>query len=452
MASFADILYTVRHRVWYRISSRITIIYLVTAILTTLAVIFALRTILPEHPRNQFARTLALYVIEQLGPAPSKDALEGLAQELGVGLMVLGPDGIVFSNRNHFPTPEFLRGIIAANERWQSFGFSDNYGKRFFLARKEDQYFVFSDFVKGLSVHGQLALIGALVGIFLILAISFWAVQKVIASVRPLHDAVGKIKAGNLKTRIKIRSHDEIGTLSHHFNGMAATLEEAERSKREFMIAIGHEFSSPIARIMFQCENIKDITLRNRIRKNLLQISTLFRTLVSVEVIDDPSVMNRSEPCDFPSIISDIVESVDGDNVDFDLPTNTKKILTSPIKLEILLSNFISNATRYAPNSRITVRACHEDDELIIQVLDRGPGAPQELVLKLTEPFTRVDTARQNKTGGIGLGLYLCEQITKNAGGRLSIENRSGGGLKITVVLPCPTIAKSQNNRMVVSR
>jgi signal transduction histidine kinase len=69
-------------------------------------------------------------------------------------------------------------------------------------------------------------------------------------------------------------------------------------------------------------------------------------------------------------------------------------------------------------------------------VADSGPGIEPELLPQLTEPFYRVDPARQRDTGGYGLGLYLCDRIAKAHGGSLEITSDKGRGTVVRVVLP----------------
>jgi len=72
---------------------------------------------------------------------------------------------------------------------------------------------------------------------------------------------------------------------------------------------------------------------------------------------------------------------------------------------------------------------------LVISVADRGPGIPANCLPRVFEKFYRVPNSR---TGGTGLGLSLVKGFVEAQGGRVSVENRSGGGVTFTICLPLP--------------
>lgn len=217
---------------------------------------------------------------------------------------------------------------------------------------------------------------------------------------------------------------------------MAAAISRAERVKREMLIAIGHEFFSPIARLMFQAERIEDPLLRSKITENLMRINLLFRSLLSVEALEDKPA--QQAPLPFPDCITEIASAAGDGLVTFDLPAQRSLLYIDRMRLELLLNNFISNAIRYAPGSAIEVTARHSHDMLTLIVADRGPGVPEEFIEDLGEPFMREDKARSfSGGGGMGLGLYLSTRIVARTGGRMRVRNRDGGGLEVRVEWPC---------------
>lgn len=427
-------------RLFYRTSSRIAAIYFTAIFLTALTVVFTLMSILPEHPRNQFSEKLAAYAIKQLGETKNHSVLNDFSEKLGASLLVLGPQGAIFQTRKNFPPESELRHFFNAKNALNSYGFQADDGNDYFLLRHGENIYVFSDFKLQFSNYGRMVLTTAAVAIILILLFSFLAIRRAIMPLTPLHETVQKIGKGNLSARTTLKRRDEIGTLSEQINTMATALEETQRSKREFMVAIGHEFSSPIARMMFQLENINDDKLRDKIQKNLLQINELFRRLVSIETLRDPTVLNKNTAYDFTSLFSEMLTEFSDDPVELDLQNHTGKIFINRMRLNLLLSNLVSNALRYAPDSIVKVVVRHHDQQLEIKVQDRGPGVSDEFLQKITEPFSRQDPARSGQTGGLGLGLYLCAQIVERDQGQLAFRNRDGGGFEVTVMLPCTFI------------
>ena len=81
------------------------------------------------------------------------------------------------------------------------------------------------------------------------------------------------------------------------------------------------------------------------------------------------------------------------------------------------------------------VRLAHEGGHLVLTVRDFGPGVDESALARLAEPFYRTDAARQRTTGGVGLGLYLCQLVAQAHGGRLELRN-AHPGLEARVLLP----------------
>ncbi len=103
------------------------------------------------------------------------------------------------------------------------------------------------------------------------------------------------------------------------------------------------------------------------------------------------------------------------------------------------LSNLLSNAAKYGTNPTVAI----EDGagELVVRVLDDGPGIPAELLEQVFEPFFRLESSRNIDTGGVGLGLSIARDIAQAHGGSLTLRNRSPHGLEATLRLPRTAVA-----------
>jgi signal transduction histidine kinase len=109
-------------------------------------------------------------------------------------------------------------------------------------------------------------------------------------------------------------------------------------------------------------------------------------------------------------------------------------IAGKPRALRRCLSNLLDNAFRYGRRPSVEV-----DDgarELMLRVLDEGPGIPEAELERAFEPFYRGEASRSRETGGTGLGLGIARNIARAHGGELTLSNRAGGGLEATLTLP----------------
>jgi two-component system sensor histidine kinase CpxA len=112
-----------------------------------------------------------------------------------------------------------------------------------------------------------------------------------------------------------------------------------------------------------------------------------------------------------------------------------------PDLLRSAVENVVRNATRYtAEGTTVEVRLERQrtdhGDEIVVRVLDSGPGVPEEALQKIFEPFYRLDDARNRQTGGAGLGLSIADRAIRLHGGQLRASNRNEGGLEIEIRIP----------------
>jgi two-component system sensor histidine kinase CpxA len=116
-----------------------------------------------------------------------------------------------------------------------------------------------------------------------------------------------------------------------------------------------------------------------------------------------------------------------------------------PDLLRSAIENAVRNATRYtAEGTTVEVRlerqqavsGSGEEGEIIVRVLDSGPGVPNEALRKIFEPFYRLDDARNRQTGGAGLGLSIADRAVRLHGGQLRASNRKEGGLEVEIRIP----------------
>ena len=96
--------------------------------------------------------------------------------------------------------------------------------------------------------------------------------------------------------------------------------------------------------------------------------------------------------------------------------------------------NLIENAIKYAGSAEVAIAP--GAGQVRVSVADRGPGIPPDRLDRVFDPFTRLEESRNRDTGGIGLGLALARAIVRDAGGEITLQNRDGGGLVATIMLP----------------
>jgi two-component system sensor histidine kinase KdpD len=135
------------------------------------------------------------------------------------------------------------------------------------------------------------------------------------------------------------------------------------------------------------------------------------------------------------SAIGRLGDALRGRRLEVELPEQVLQVQVDPVLVEQALVHLLENAIKYAPEtSPIEVRARGGAGEATIEVSDRGPGIPPGEEQRIFDKFVRLpDGAR---TQGAGLGLTVCRAIVRAHEGRITAENRLGGGATFRIVLP----------------
>jgi len=101
------------------------------------------------------------------------------------------------------------------------------------------------------------------------------------------------------------------------------------------------------------------------------------------------------------------------------------------------LINLIDNAIKYSPSkSKLWVSADKKEEELVLEVKDKGIGIPSEHLERIFERFYRVDRARSREAGGTGLGLSIVRHIAMLHKGKVEAESRTGEGSVFRIRIP----------------
>jgi signal transduction histidine kinase len=77
-----------------------------------------------------------------------------------------------------------------------------------------------------------------------------------------------------------------------------------------------------------------------------------------------------------------------------------------------------------------------DEDSLVFQVRDNGPGIASDQMSRIFERFYRVDKSRSREMGGTGLGLAIVKHAVENHGGTVSVQSELGKGSTFTIILP----------------
>ena len=283
----------------------------------------------------------------------------------------------------------------------------------------------------------------AVLPILLLLPLSMlvlWLVARAMS--RALHDIARQAAQQDEHTISELRVDNvpsEIAPLVTSFNALLRRLRDAFATQRRFVQDAAHELRTPIAALSLQLEN-----MRQDVKVDCCEASDRFAHMEAgvrraQRLVDQLLRLSRQESAgaDGPAIVdlrAQLHESVntliglaDQRHIDLGLvapeqPAGPLELHCAAGDLRSLLDNLIENALRYTPEGGVVdVRVLTDDGRVCVEVVDTGPGIPQELLPRVFDRFFRVPG---NGSNGSGLGLSIAQAAAQRAGLLLTLRNR----------------------------
>jgi two-component system, OmpR family, osmolarity sensor histidine kinase EnvZ len=269
-------------------------------------------------------------------------------------------------------------------------------------------------------------------GALLTLATALFMVGRASRQLRAMSSAAGVVGQGKIPERLQEKGPSEIRDLAAAFNLMSDQVQELLVSRTTLLAGISHDLRTPIARLRIALEMLADKPapkLLERMAYDLEEmndiISTMLefsRSLKAEQVVD----------VDAKTLLRDLARSVDG-KVEV-RATGDCPCRAAPLALKRIVSNLLHNALRYGGGA-IELECSKEGENMVIRVLDSGPGIPEPELEAVFRPFYRLESSRSKETGGSGLGLAIAKQLADAHGWHLKLANRPAGGLEAVLTL-----------------
>jgi two-component system phosphate regulon sensor histidine kinase PhoR len=229
-------------------------------------------------------------------------------------------------------------------------------------------------------------------------------------------------------------------------------LVKLNRARRDMVANISHELRHPIANIRLIIDGLfhdqdkpkrkESITSIKQIAHETDLLLWLVQSMADLSMIESGQAIVRMIEVNLAELVEAAVDR-------FSSHAERKKLLiarTIPTRMTVLcdrdliqrvIANLLHNAIKWTPDSgSITITAAPSGEEVVISVLDSGPGVPAEQVERIFERFYQVDPSRSGREG-TGLGLAICKHIVEAHGGRIWAESNalgSGGRFRFTLL------------------
>ena len=393
------------------------------------------------HPERLASHVASLLPASNDAAAVAPD-VRRLGRELGVELAVYREDGSLLgaAGPRTLPAlpPEELRRLGAAGVLHSHFVVSveAGMGRYLRLALRPPEG----------AFPGRA--LGALLLVVLVLAVGSLPLARGIA--RPLESlgqTARRLGEGDLTVRSGIRRGDEIGALARAFDEMADRLQRLLEGQRELLASASHELRTPMARMRVslglaaEAEGERARAYLDEIDSDLGELERLVQDVLTAARLEatgaTPVTRARLDPGELLREAVHRLSRLDpARRLELSLEGPLPALTGDPNLLGRVLDNVLDNARMYSDASEpIALVARRAQDQIEIEVRDRGIGIDPADHKHLFTPFFRTDRSRARHTGGVGLGLALSKKIVESHGGRLWLESRPGEGTTVQVWL-----------------
>jgi signal transduction histidine kinase len=224
---------------------------------------------------------------------------------------------------------------------------------------------------------------------------------------------------------------------------------QLERLQDDFVATVSHELRTPLGFIKGYATSLlrEDIEWDESTRKEFLTIideetdrlRELIDNLLDSSRLQSGTLRMEFQPLRLDTMLKDL--PVRGRSFDEDLSIKVHikiaplKVQADPTRLAQVFDNLLSNAVKYAPDSTVNIILSRQDEHAHIEIIDEGPGIPEEDLPNIFTRFYRVPN--QNRAvRGTGLGLFICRRIINAHGGEITAESVFGEGTTFHIYLP----------------
>lgn len=229
---------------------------------------------------------------------------------------------------------------------------------------------------------------------------------------------------------------------------------EVSKMKSEFVSIVSHQLKAPLSGIRWSVDILfgnKLGTLNSRqegylkdIQENTTRMIRLVSDLLDVSKIESGKMNMNVQEVNLQEIVEDAVKEFSSfakaNNVELviNIDERTNKVRTDPIRIKLVVQNFIDNAVKYAGDKKGLVEVClkNEGKNVFCSVTDNGVGISKKEQKEIFNKFFRGSEVTKKQTIGTGLGLYIAKAAIESSEGEIGFSSKEAEGSVFWFVLP----------------
>lgn len=265
--------------------------------------------------------------------------------------------------------------------------------------------------------------------LFLIIASIFMRNQ--VRPIQRLAEAADRFGKGMDMADFKVSGAAEVRQAAKAFNLMRERIRRQLTQRTDMLAGISHDLRTPLTRMKLELALMPSNKKIEAIKKDVIEMEALieeYLTFVKGHKREKKTLHNLKD------IIDACLDSVGQGKGIKRGEISSFSIEVRATSLKRALKNLLQNAGRYSTESRIKAYKRQGMAHIIID--DNGSGIPVNQRQEVFKPFVRLEKSRNTKTGGVGLGLSIAQDIIHSHGGQISLARSPMGGLRVHVKIP----------------
>ena len=267
----------------------------------------------------------------------------------------------------------------------------------------------------------------------LVILFSVFAVWAITRPLRGIASAAMKADISVGPALFEERGSVEIVTLARALNGMQRRISTMVEARTRMLRGISHDLRTPLTRLRLRAERLGEDEVRDALLTDIERIDRLLKE--SLGYLRDNHQREARQRVDLASVLQTVCDEFAdmGHDVGYRGPARMVASF-KPLALTRAVTNLCENAIKFGTHVEVELRA--DNGKAIIDVMDDGPGIPEEYRSRVLEPFFKVDAARGDADAGFGLGLSIVAEIIQAHNGKLRFLDRSPKGLTVRLEMP----------------
>jgi two-component system sensor histidine kinase GlrK len=269
--------------------------------------------------------------------------------------------------------------------------------------------------------------------------------------IRAIDRAISELGRGTFSRPIAIRGPADLERLAAQLEWLRGRLLDLAQEKNRFLRHMSHELKTPLANIREGTELLMDGAVGELqsaqrevtaiLRENGMKLQRLIENLLSFSAWQAKSVGLEVSEFKLRPLIKGVLENQQltlvAQRVRLDVQVEDLTPLADRSKVRLILDNLLSNAVKFTPRGgTISLHARAEREQLILDVMDSGPGIPADERNRIFEAFYQGKTPQGGHVKGTGIGLSVVTEFVNAHGGSIEILESKTGGAHFRVRLP----------------